>query len=308
MNAKTIILFAMLAALAAGCTNEARRADAYGHFEADEVRVSAQVGGLLLRFDLQEGATVAAGRLVALVDTMPAFLQKQQIEATMRALRGKLQDPEPEIAVLLEQQDVLERERARLQRLIAGNAATQKQLDDIEGQLRILERQVAAARARASQANRAILSELEPLRARLRQVEDQLLRSHVYNPVQGTVLVTLAAAGEVVAPGRPLYVVAPLDTLILRAWISEPQLAEVRPGQQVHVLIDGPQGSHLTYPGTISRIADQAEFTPKMVQTREERVHLVYAIEVRVPNDGRLKVGMPAEVWFEKPPAEEVSE
>ncbi len=305
MNAKIFFVLASLTALLVGCDDEAKRADAYGHFEAEEVRVSAQVAGPLLWFDATEGAALAAGQLVGLVDTMPLFLQKQQIEASMRALRSKLQDPEPEIAVLLEQQDVLERERARLQRLVAGNAATQQQLDEVEGQLRVLDRKVAAARARASQANRAILSELEPLRARLRQVENQLLRCHIYNPVEGRVLASLARAGEVVAPGRPLYVVAPMDTLVLRAWISEPQLAEVRLGQQVHVLIDAPQGRRLSYKGTISWIADEAEFTPKVVQTREERVHLVYAMEVRVPNDGRLKAGMPAEVWWQQPVAQE---
>ncbi|RMF31049.1 MAG: HlyD family efflux transporter periplasmic adaptor subunit, partial [Bacteroidetes bacterium] len=273
------------------CTGEEERADAYGHFEAEEVRVSAQVAGPLLYFPVEEGQRLEAGRLVALVDTLPLSLQRDQIRAAMQSLRGKLQDPSAEIAVLEQQRAVLERERGRLQRLLEGQAATRKQLDDLEGQLAVVERQITAARSRADQANRAVLSELEPLQARLRQVEDQLARCRVHNPVAGTVLATLAEAGEVVAPGRPLYVIAPTDTLVLRAYVSGPQLSELRIGQSVEVRIDGPQGQPLPFQGQVVWIADEAEFTPKTVQTRQERVHLVYALKVRVPNDGRLKIG-----------------
>ncbi len=282
------------------CTEEEERADAYGHFEAEEVRVSVQVAGPLLYFSVEEGQRLEAGQLVALVDTLPLSLQRDQIRAAMQSLRGKLQDPSAEIAVLAQQRAVLERERGRLQRLLEGQAATRKQLDDLEGQLAVVERQIAAARSRAEQANRAVLSELEPLQARLRQVEDQLARCRVRNPVSGKVLAALAEAGEVVAPGRPLYVVAPTDTLFLRAYVSGPQLPEIRIGQAVEVRIDAPEGQPLSFPGQVVWIADEAEFTPKTVQTRQERVHLVYALKVRVPNDGRLKIGMPGEVWLRR--------
>ncbi len=307
MKANVLLMVGLVWALS-GCRGEEEKADAYGHFEADEVRISAQVAGPLLTLEVEEGQRVAAGELVAVVDTTPAFLQKEQIEASMRALHGKLKDPEPDVAVLLQQQEVLERERDRLRHLVSGKAATQKQLDDLEGQLAVIEKQIAAARTRAAQANRAILSELEPLRARLRQVNDQMRRCRIFSPVAGRVLSKLVEKGEVVAPGRPLCIVAPMDTLVLRAYVSEPQLAQLQLGQQVHVLVDGLAGAHHLYRGTVSWIADEAEFTPKVVQTREERVHLVYAIKVRVPNDGRLKIGMPAELWLAPPPSATASD
>ncbi len=284
--------------LLAACNKDVKRADAYGNFEADEVRVAAQVAGPILQLKVEEGQKLKAGQAVGLIDTTAIYLQKQQLLRSIQALRAKLRDPEPEIKVLQKQKEVLLKERRRLEKLIEGKAATPKQLDDLDGQLAIIEQKMAAARSTAQQANQAILSEEAPLRAKLASLEDQLQRCYIKNPIEGQVLSKLAEEGELATPGKPLYVIAPLDTLILRAYLGATQLPEIHTGMEVKVLIDAPDGEYYDYKGTIQWISPKAEFTPKTIQTKEERVHLVYAVKVAVPNHGKLKIGMPAELYW----------
>ncbi len=284
--------------LLVACNKNVKRADAYGNFEADEVRVAAQVKGPILQLKVEEGQELKAGQAVGLIDTTAIYLQKQQLLSSLQALRAKLRDPEPEIKVLQRQKEVLLKERHRLEKLIEGKAATPKQLDDLDGQIAILEQKIAAARSTAQQANRAILSEEAPLQAKLASINDQLQRCHITNPVQGQVLSKLAEEGELASPGKPLYVIAPLDTLILRAYLGATQLPEIHTGMEVKVRIDAPDGEYYHYTGTIQWISPKAEFTPKIIQTKEERVHLVYAVKVAVPNNGKLKIGMPAELYW----------
>ncbi len=293
---KSILLIAMLPLLFAACTGETEKADAYGNFEADEIRVASQVAGPILQLQIEEGQKLKAGQQVGLIDTTALHLQKQQLLQSLRALRAKLRDPSPEIDVLREQKQVLLKERQRLEKLIEGKAATPKQLDDLNGQIAIIEQKITAARSTAQQANRAILSEEAPLQAKLALLDDQLKRCRITNPAEGQVLSKLAEEGELAAPGKPLYVVAPLDTLILRAYLSATQLPEIREGMEVEVRIDAPDKAYYTHRGTIRWISPKAEFTPKIIQTKEERVHLVYAVKVAVPNNGQLKIGMPAEI------------
>lgn len=296
MNAKIFLLALPLSLLFGSCTDQSTKADAYGNFEADEIRIAAQVAGPILNLSVAEGQILQKGQAVALIDSTAMHLQKQQLLSSIQALKSKLRDPMPEVKVLEKQKEVLLKERQRLEKLIEGKAATQKQLDDLDGQLAILEQKVQAARATARQANRAILSEEAPLRAKLASLEDQLRRCRVVNPSEGQVLSKLAAEGELAAPGKPLYVLAPTDTLILRAYFGATQLPEIQEGMKVEVRIDAPDGNYYKYPGIITWISPKAEFTPKVIQTKEERVNLVYAVKIAVPNDGKLKIGMPAEV------------
>ena len=296
MKIHMLILSLTAIALFAACGQPEETADAYGNFEADEVRISAQQAGPILQLSLSEGQILQGGAEVGLIDTTALSLQRQQLISAMQALHAKLRDPSPEIEVLKKQKSVLLKERKRLEKLIEGKAATTKQLDDLDGQLAVIEQKIQAARATAQQANRGILAEEAPLQAKLASLEDQIRRCRIINPVKGRVLSKTAEAGELAAPGKTIYVLAPMDTLILRAYVSATQLPEIKENMKVTVSIDAPDGGYYDYPGRITWISSEAEFTPKVVQTKEERVNLVYAVKIAVPNDGKLKLGMPAEV------------
>lgn len=289
----------MLAALAlASCQDNKHLADAYGNFEAPEVIVSAESSGRLLYFAVEEGQQLQAGQLVGMVDTVPLHLRRKQLLASIRAITGKTQEAQPQVEVLQEQKRNLQREAKRLEALVADQAATPKQLDDIRGQIEVVDRQIAATRSQTTTLNRGILAEIAPLEAQLEQIDDQIGRCYIYNPLSGTVLLKLAQASEMVAPAKPLYTIAHLEELDLRAYISGAQLPQAQLGQEVTVLIDDGKTANRQLPGRLSWISDQAEFTPKTVQTKEERVNLVYALKVRVKNDGSLKIGMPGEVML----------
>lgn len=298
MNTKIIIYLLALLSLAACQDNEAT-SDAYGKFEAREVIISAEASGKLIQFDVEEGQQLKAGELVGLIDTTLLHLQREQLRAKIRAVTGKTQDAEPQVRVLQERRKNLLREERRLKALIADKAAPAKQLDDLQGQLEVIDKEIDAIRAQSQTANRGILSEIAPIEAQIEVVEEQIRRSYIYNSVSGTVLLQLAEPYEMTAAGKPLYTIAPLEELELRAYVSGAQLPELQIGQEVTVLVDQDAESNRSLSGTISWIADEAEFTPKTVQTKEERVNLVYAFKVKVKNDGRLKMGMPGEVVFQ---------
>jgi HlyD family secretion protein len=294
---KNLPLLALLFLLPS-CKKEAPRSDAYGNFEATETLVSAEANGKLLFLKVAEGEPLKAGDLVALVDTTLLHLQKQQLIASLGTIGKKQQDPNPQIAVLEEQKRNLVRERDRVQRLLADKAATPKQLDDLNGQIEVAEAQITAARRNAGTVNTGILGEKDPVLAQINVLNEQIRRCYVRNPLDGVVLTKIAEPSEVVGFGSPLYKIASLDTLELRAYVSGAQLPNLKIGQTVSVLIDAEGGGVQSLPGTVSWIASKAEFTPKTIQTREERVNLVYAFKVKTPNDGRLKIGMPGEVRF----------
>ena len=293
-----LILTAIVALFFSSCKKDDERADAYGNFETTSTIVSAEANGKLLFFPVEEGQTLEAGKLIAIVDTTALVLQKDQLLSRIKAVRAKTQDPGPQIDVLKEQKATLIHERDRVKKLLADNAATTKQLDDINAQIAIVDKQIDAAKRQANLANTGILSEIEPVQAQIKVLEEQIRKCYVYNPVNGTVLTKLAEPSEVVAFSKPLYRIANLETLTLRAFVSGAQLTSVKVGQEVDVLTDGPEDTMNSQKGTVSWVAENAEFTPKTIQTKEERVNLVYAIKVKVPNDGSLKIGMPAEVNF----------
>jgi HlyD family secretion protein len=285
---------------AAGACRRAPEPDAYGNFEATEVVVSAETGGTLRAFRAAEGDRVAAGAELARVDTTALALERERLLAQRGATGARATEADRQADVLRAQLDVAERAYARTRRLAAERAATAQQLDAAEREVRVLAAQIAAARAQ----RRGAAAEVAGSDARLAQVRDDLANSRVEAPIAGTVLATYVRAGELVQPGQPLLRLAALDTLELRAYVTQPQLARLRLGQAVTVRVDrgsarGDDVERVARPGTLRWVSARAEFTPTPVQTRDERAELVYAVKIRVPNaDGALKIGMPADVTF----------
>ncbi len=281
-----------------GCRNNEDVSDAYGNFEATETLVSSEATGRLLTFDVEEGQMLDAGAVVGLVDTTQLALQRAQLRASREAVRTKRRSVRAQIAVLEAQKKVALTEKARIEKLLESEAAPRKQWDDILGQLDVLDRQIQSVRTQTA----TIEAEIAALDAQIDQVEDRLARSRIVNPVAGTVLVTFAEPHELTAAGKPLYKIADLDVMDLRAYVSGAQLPHLRLGERVTVLIDENRTENRVLEGEVTWIASEAEFTPKLIQTKEERVNLVYAFKVRVPNpEGVLKIGMPGEVRFEAP-------
>lgn len=278
----------------AACT-KAPEPDAYGNVEATSVVVSAEASGRLLRFAPAEGTKLAVGDVAAVVDTEPLALQLAQIDAQKAGSASRSNEVTQQIDVLEVQRAIAQRTYERTRRLFAQQAATAQQLDQAERDYRVLVEQIQAARAQ----RRTVGEDVAATSARVAQVRDQMRRAVVRNPIAGTVLTTYAKMGEVVQTGQALYKIASLDTVELRAYVTEPQLAQVHVGQRAQLAFDAGDGVRRSAAGTISWIASEAEFTPTPIQTRDERTNLVYAIKVRVPNaSGALKIGMPADVTF----------
>lgn len=296
---KGALLVAMSGAVMTGCHRGAKP-DAYGNFEATEVVVSAQTSGQLQRFTPVEGGRIAAGSVVAVIDTTQLALQRTQSVAQRAAATSRGTEVAAQLRALEAQREVAQRTYERTQRLFAEKAATSQQLDQAERDYRTLVAQVSAARAQRESASMEAASSS----ARVEQLRDQLAKSAVTNPQSGTVLTTYARAGEIIQPGQPLYKIADLDTLVLRAYLSGAQLSAVRVGQQVQVHVDRGNGKLSSRTGTVTWVSPTAEFTPTPVQTRDERADLVYAVKISVPNaDGTLKIGMPGDVTLGGAPA-----
>lgn len=284
----------LLASFAGACSGDPA-ADAYGNFEATEVVVAAQTSGPIQRFLVTEGQQVAKGELVAVIDTTALSLDRQQLQAQRAAMTARLGEVGEQLGVLEVQREIAARAYERTKRLAAQEAATAQQLDQAERDHRTVLAQIEAARAQ----QRSVGLESAAVEARVAQARDRVSRATVLNPLAGTVLTTYAREGEMVNPGQPLYKVASLDTLELRAYVSGAQLASVRIGQTVEVRVQQGEKGLLMLPGTVTWIATQSEFTPTPVQTRDERADLVYAVKVRVANtNGVLKIGMPADLTF----------
>jgi HlyD family secretion protein len=294
-----IAIVALLLAAASACGGE-DDPDAFGNFEATEVVVSPQESGQLLWFTPSEGVSLPAGVVVGIVDTMQLALERQQMVAQREAVGARAAEVNRQIAVLVVQRQIAERTYERTRRLFAEQAATAQQLDQAERDYRVLGAQIAAAQAQ----QQSVTKEVASTEARVAQIRDRIAKSRITNPQGGTVLTTYAKAGEMVQTGQPLYKIAKLDTLILRAYVSEAQLTSVRLGGRVQVRVDR-GGKLLAVPGIVSWISSKAEFTPTPVQTRDERADLVYAIKVQVPNrSGALKIGMPADVELAEAPSQ----
>jgi HlyD family secretion protein len=286
-------LFLLLLAIAA-CTNSNDKADAYGNFEATEVVVSAMAQGEILKLNVFEGEVLREGQEVGLIDTTDLYLKKMQLIKSMEAVRTGLITIDAQIKVQLQQRKNLEIDQSRIENLYEEGAATKKQLDDINGAVDLVEAQLAATH---SQKNK-ILAEIETLRVQLSQVDETLSKCKIKSPQVGTVLTKYAEKGEVAVAGKPLFKIADLEVMKLKVYLSGDQLPHIKIGQEVEVQIDETKSSNRSMKGVISWVSSTAEFTPKTIQTKEERVNLVYAVKIRVRNDGALKIGMPGEIYF----------
>ncbi|MBB6461177.1 HlyD family secretion protein [Flammeovirga kamogawensis] len=296
---KGIALLTLGAASLFSCSNEDNKSDAYGNFEAIEVIVSAESNGQLVNFDVLEGQKVKEGDQVGLVDTVLLHLQKEEVLANIAALGSKVMSIHEQIAVYEAQHKKLMIDKDRLEKLFATEAATQQQLDQVNSSLAINEKQLEATRRKIKDSNRATLSQYGPLSKKVDVLSEHIDRCNIISPITGTVLQKYAERGEMTSIGRPLYKVANLSTIKVKAYATATQLNGVKIGQKVTVLTDGKDGTLNQTQGIVEWISDKAEFTPKTIQTKEERVSLIYAFKVKVQNkDGLYRIGMPAEINF----------
>ena len=273
------------------CNKNNDKADGYGNFEATEVTISAEASGKIEYLNLEEGAIVAPNTQVGLIDTIQLYLSKQQLIASKNTIASKSGNVLSQTAVLNEQLKTTLIEQKRIQNMFAENAATKRQVDEINGKVNVLNEQIKSIKTQDA----PISNEQKSIDAQIEKINDQIQKCKITSPFQGTVLAKYSEENEITNFGKPLYKLADLTTMTLRVYISEKQLNQIKVGQKVTVKIDT-QEDMKSYPGTISWIASSAEFTPKIIQTKEERVNLVYAVKIIVKNDGALKIGMPAEV------------
>ncbi len=282
------------ALLLTGCNQKTEKADAYGTFEATEVIVSAETGGRILKFDMAEGTETVQGSAIALIDTTLYHLQKAEIDAGMGSVRTRISSINAQNEILNQQMVNLNINISRIRNMLKDDAATQKQYDDLAGQLAVLEKQVAANNTQKA----SIAAELSVFESKKAILDEQITRSLVKSPITGTVIEKYCEAGEITAAGRPLAKIADLSLMKLRVYVGGGQLGAVKLGQECTVRVDDGKKGYLSFPGTVSYISGKAEFTPKIIQTKEERVTMVYAVVIDVKNDGTMKSGMPGEAIF----------
>ncbi len=280
------------------CKSKDNNYDASGYFEAVETIVSAQANGQILSLNVDEGQELAAGQQVGQIDSTQIYLTLQQVQSQRGAVLSRKPDIGSQTAVLKEQITTAKRELARVERLAAGNAATQKQMDDARSAVAVLQKQLDAQQTSLSNASSSVSKEGSPLEVQMSLLKDQLNKTHIINPVNGTVLVKYVEQNEMASMGKPLYKIADLSEIILRAYITNTQLANLKLGQKVTVLVDKGKDKNAEYQGNVEWISSKAEFTPKTIQTKDERSNEVYAIKIRVKNDGFLKIGMYGDVKF----------
>ncbi len=290
----TITILAGVFLILISCKSNDDQSDAFGNFETEETIISSEMAGKLIYFPVKLGDQVKQGDLLAVVDTTQASLQLKQLNAQQHAVATRRINVQAQVDVLKEQMDNLAVTRQRVHRLFADRAATQQQVDDADGQMRVLEKQLKSVMTQFVSIN----SEVEVIAAQFALAADHLRKCYIRTLTDGTVLEKYVEPGEVVSPAKAIVKLGDLSELDLRVYVSGAQLPSIRLGQQVEVLIDRDRKNNQALRGEVTWISSEAEFTPKIIQTKEERVKLVYAVKVKVKNDGRLKIGMPGEVRF----------
>jgi HlyD family secretion protein len=298
MKKRSLILVVFFILYFSSCTTDNNKADGYGNFEAKEVIISAEVNGKIMELSFNEGDKVQAKQVIGNIDTSQLFLKKKQLIASINAIRSRIQDIQIQLDVLLQKKENIAREKERLEKLLKDNAATQKQYDDISGELLVIEKQIIATRKTLETTNRRILSEINPIEVQIEQLNDQIEKSKIISPIEGVILNKFVEVGELAVFGKPLFKIADIENMILKVYISGSQLASIKIGDKVKVLIDSEKRSIKQFEGVVEWISDKAEFTPKIIQTKEERVNLVYAVKIAVKNDGTIKMGMPGEMYM----------
>ncbi|MDP4282132.1 MAG: HlyD family efflux transporter periplasmic adaptor subunit [Bacteroidota bacterium] len=291
---KNRILFFIIILFAAGCSGEKNRPDAYGTFEATETVISSLSNGKILWLKLEEGQILDSGQVVGVIDTVDLSLKKSQAKEVKEATAARINDLQAQIAVQEQVRKNLLVDKTRLEKMFKEGAATQKQMDDLNGNLDLVEKQIASLRSQFTGLNAQVAGNEK----QVEQIHKSIHDASIVNPLKGTVLAKYAEPDEVATYGKPLYKIADLSELELRVYVSGTQLPYIKLGQQVNVQYDRNEKSNFSTTGTIIWISETAEFTPKTIQTKEERVNLVYAVKVKVKNDGSLKIGMPGEIRF----------
>jgi HlyD family secretion protein len=287
-----IVLTASFAALS--CGRKTTEADAYGSFEATEVVVSAETAGRILSYDMSEGSTVEKGQTIAVIDTTLLILQNEELEAGINGIRTKLTSINAQNEILRQQISNVEVNINRTEKLLKDDAATYKQMDDLTGQVAVLRKQIDANNSQKA----SVDAEMKVYESKRATLDEQIARCRVKSPIDGTLIEKYAESGEITAAGKPLAKIADLSVMKLKVYVSGTELEKIRTGQQCTVRTDKGKNDYNNLSGTISYISDKAEFTPKIIQTKEERVTLVYAVTIDVKNDGSIKSGMPGEAIF----------
>lgn len=287
------IALLVLAMFIISCNKNNEKADAYGNFEATEITVSSESNGKIEFLNLEEGDVVEKGKTVGLIDTLQLYYTKMQLIASQKTVSSKSGNVLSQKQVLQEQLKTAKIEQTRIKNMFSENAATKRQVDEINGKVKVIEEQIKGVGTQ----NAPIKNEANSFSVQIEKINDQIKKCNLVNPIKGTVLTKYAEPNEVTTFGKPLYKIANLEEMNLRVYISETQLSSIKIGQQVKVKIDDFEQTK-EYTGNIIWISSQAEFTPKIIQTKEERANLVYAVKIRVKNDGSLKIGMPAEIWI----------
>ena len=283
------------------CSNGSEEYDATGSFEATEIIVSSQANGRILALHVNEGEQLQSGQIVGRIDSTQLYLQKMSLLSNAKGVRAQQPDISKQTSAIQDQIKTLKREKARVERLIAANAANRKQLDDIESQLEVLQSQLSAQTSILQKNSQHISAQSSTIDIQVAQLDDQLEKTRITSPITGTVLNRYAETGELATMGTPLFKIADTGTLFLRAYVTNDQLALIKLNDEVTVRVDDGEGGMRSYKGEINWISDKSEFTPKTIQTKNERANLVYALRIAVHNDGFLKIGMYGEVKFTSP-------
>jgi HlyD family secretion protein len=293
---KTTSLVIIAAIILGGCKNNSDKADAFGNFEATEVTISSETNGRILQLNIQEGKQIEKGAIIALIDTTVFHLQKAEIEAGMESVVTRINSINSQNDIFNQQIENLNVNISRIEKMLKDEAATQKQYDDLTGQASVLRKQIAANNTQKA----SVAAELSVYKSKKATVNEQINRCIVKSPLKGTVIEKYAEEGEITAAGKPLVKIADLSVIKLKVFVSGSQIGNIKTGQTCTVRIDNGVKGYSSFTGSISYISEKAEFTPKIIQTKEERVALVYAVNIDVSNDGRLKSGMPGEALFSK--------
>lgn len=291
MKTKLVFLKA-LAVIVSACSSGNGDFDASGTFETTEVIVSSEGSGTILQLDIVEGQKLNANQVVGYIDSTQLYLKREQLKASQRALQNRRPDIAKQLATIEQQLVTAKYERNRIENLVADNAATTKQLDDVNALVLNLEKQFVATKSTLENADRGVVAENEAIEIQIAQLDHQLAKCRITSPIEGQVLVKYAQAGELAITGKPLYKIGDTDNMVLRVYITGDQISQLKIGQAVKVFADFGKENEREYEGTVSWTSSKSEFTPKTIQTRNERANLVYAVKINVENDGYLKIGM----------------
>jgi HlyD family secretion protein len=295
---KTLTLISITAILLWSCKSGKNEHDASGTFEAVETIVSSEASGTIKALHIEEGQTLQNGEVIGYIDSTQLYLKKKQLVAQINAVLSKKPNISAQLAALQAQLKQAEHEQQRLSNLLKSEAVTQKQMDDVNAQVDIIKKQIDAQQSSLDILTTGINEETLPVQAQIEQLNDQLNKCKITNPVNGTVLTKYAETNEMTTNGKALYKIADLSSIVLRAYITSDQLSTIKLNQTLKVLVDAIDGNRKEYTGQIEWISSKAEFTPKTIQTKDERANLVYAVKIKIKNDGYLKIGMYADVKF----------